>query len=332
MSPNPMTPKQQRLLADVALLIVTAIWGATFVMVDIAVETVSVFVFLAFRFSIAFIILGGIFGYFIWKNSITWKELGKGALVGVFLFSGYAFQTFGLELGTNPGKAAFITGLSVVFVPIFASILLKKVPPLLSWIGFLVAVVGLGLLSIEQNLIPQISDLLVLICAFMFAAHIVAIDRFIKTIDFRKLSIIQIGITMILSWVATVLFFNDSFPIIFSREVLFAMFFTGVLATAVVFVVQTIAQKYTPSTHVALIFAMEPVFGALFAVLFSDTMLSWQQWLGAGLIFISMIYQQFIDIRLVRKTIQQESEKKERKTKQVKKEEKNAAKNDTEKH
>ncbi|MFW9923766.1 MAG: DMT family transporter, partial [Candidatus Thorarchaeota archaeon] len=216
-----------RLLADFALLIITAIWGSTFVMVDTAIETMNVLVFIALRFSIAFVILLIIFGYQLFKNKIRLIDIGRGVIIGIFLFIGYIFQTFGLDLGTEPGKAAFITGLYVVLVPIFSAILLKKKPHWLSWIGISVAVIGLGLLSLKSFTSFQFQDifgdLMVFICTFGFAFHIIFIDKSVEKTHYTSLAVFQIGTTAVLAWLAALIFSPTTsifavpvFPIIFN--------------------------------------------------------------------------------------------------------------------
>ena len=301
------TPLYQRLLADFGLLLIAAIWGSTFFMVDQAIETVNVFVFLAFRFSIAFVILIPIFLYRLIKLKIKWKDILFGVIIGFFLFAGYTFQTFGLDLGTDPGKTAFITGLYIVLVPIFASLMLKKKPHFLSWLLILIAIVGLGLLSFDDGISFKIadilSDLLVLIGAFGFALHIVFIDKYVDKVDYTVLTLAQIGTTAILAWgfsgimgFSPSLFIVPVFPIVFNNQVIFAMLFTGIIGTALILAVQTIAQKKTSPTHVAVIFAMEPVFGAIFAIIFANESFLPRQWGGCVLILICMILQQLVDI------------------------------------
>jgi len=307
-------PVWQQVLADFALLIVNVIWGSTFIMVDKAVETVSVFAFLAMRFSIAFLALLAIFAYFLIKKQPTKEDFWRGAVIGLFLCGGYVFQTLGLQLGTDPGKAGFITGLSVVLVPIFSTLILKKAPHPLSWFGIVVAIVGLGMLSLETGFHFQLSeikgDLFVLAGAFCFAFHIIFIDKFIQKSHFIPLTVFQVGITAILSWGLTVIFWVESFPITFNSQVIFAMLFTGLIATAAIYATQTFVQKKTAPTHIALIFATEPVFAAIFAVSLTTETFLWRQWGGCILILIAMIFQQFVDLYFSQKKTQQESKQK----------------------
>jgi drug/metabolite transporter (DMT)-like permease len=312
---NKQKPKiTQQIFADIALLVITAIWGSTFVMVDRAVEDIGVFTFNAFRFTLAFVALLIVFSYQLYKNKFTWKTLGRGVLIGVFLFVGYTFQTLGLAVGTEPGKAAFITGLYVVLVPIFASILLKKAPHKLSWLAIFIVVVGLGLLSIESLSMTAndiLGDLLIVVGTFGYAFHIITIDKFVEKEHFSALAVIQTGTVAILSWITSGIFWNSNTKELtgkfafnrndFTNDVLLAIFFTGILATALILALQTYVQKRTTPTHVAVIFSTEPVFGAIFAIIFVGEVFLPRQWGGCVLIIGSMIFQQFIDIYLPRK-------------------------------
>ena len=301
-------PLRQRLFADFMLICICAIWGSTFFMVDQAVEIMNVLVFIAYRFTIALIVLLFIFGYKLLTIKIHWKDLIRGLIIGSFLFAGYVFQTFGMDVGTSPGKTAFITGLYVILVPIFASFLLRKKPHPLSWIAVAVAVVGLGLLSLENLADFQFSDilgdLLVVVCTFAYAFHIIFTDKYVEKSHYVTLTVVQIATVAILAWITSGIFsffpdiFNVAvFPIKFSNQVIFAILFTGIVATALILGLQTYAQKKTSPTHVAVIFSTEPVFGAIFAIIFAggNTLLI-RQWIGCGLILVSMIFQQLIDI------------------------------------
>jgi drug/metabolite transporter (DMT)-like permease len=312
--PDQKPKLSQRLFADFALLLITAIWGSTFVMVDQAVDVLGVFTFLALRFTIAFVVLLIVFSYQLYKNKFTWNTLWRGIVIGVFLFIGYSFQTFGMAVGTEPGKAAFITGLYVVLVPIFASILLRKAPHVLSWVAIVIVIVGLGLLSIESLQIQAsdlLGDFLVMIGTFGYAFHIISTDKFIQKEHYSTLTVIQIGTVMLLSWVFSGIFWNNSIPSLagkfafirsyFTNEVLLAITFTGTVATALILSLQTFAQKRTSPTHVAVIFSMEPVFGAIFAIIIVGEVFLPRQWGGCVLIIGSMIFQQLIDIYFPRK-------------------------------
>ncbi|MFQ5855329.1 MAG: DMT family transporter [Anaerolineae bacterium] len=272
--------------ADSALLMVSLIWGATFVMVKQAVTHVGPLTFIALRFTLAGLAMILLFHRRL--RTVSRRELAAGGLIGVFLFAGYAFQTAGLQL-TTVSKAGFITGLYVVIVPLAAWAWLRRPPGWSALAGVLLAMAGLALLTlqIDERVTIGQGDLLVLVGAVSFALHIAAIGAFAPHMDALALATIQIAATAIIAGPAALLVETPTWPIY--GQVWFAVAFTGVLATCVAFGIQTVAQVFTSPTHTALIFATEPVFAALFGVLLAGEWLSDRAWLGCGLILTGML-------------------------------------------
>jgi len=274
--------------ADAALLGVTLIWGATFVMVKEAVAHFPAFAFLTLRFSFALLSLIPLLwvGHRSRVASLGWTELGAGSLVGLALLAGYGLQTVGLRY-TTAAKAGFITGLSVVFVPLLGAILWRRRPPPAAQMGVVLATGGLILLTLGPTLSIAWGDLAVLGCALAFALHILAVGAFAPHIEPRLLTAIQIGAVALISALISRAA-EWPWPSL-SRQVLWAALFTGVLATSLAFGVQSLAQRFTSATHTALIFAMEPVFAALFAYLLAGERLGPHRWAGCGLILAGML-------------------------------------------
>ena len=285
---------RRQLIADAGLLLVTVIWGATFVMVKDAVSAFPVFSFLALRFALAALALAP----FAVRYSLraarspaaeaprnTRGLVAASVLVGLALFAGYALQTAGLIL-TTPAKAGFITGLSVVFVPIGAAVILRQPPSRNAPLGVLFATIGLALLSVTKGWTMEAGDLLVLGCAFSFASHILLLGRFAPHYHPLLLTMGQVAAVGLFSAVAAVVFDE---PAAITRPVLLAAAFTGVLATALAFGIQTIAQRFTTSTHTALIFAAEPVFAGLASFLLIGELLGPRQIAGSALILLGMV-------------------------------------------
>lgn len=285
-----------RTLADLGLLFVAFIWGLTFVMVQDAVRTYPVFAFLSVRFAFALIGLAPIVwwrrGYLRqYRQAVSvGRQIGAGILIGLFLFVGYGLQTVGL-LYTTPAKAGFITGLSVVFVPMLGIILLREQPTLRVVLGVGLAAMGLGFLSLSgidlaQGVNP--GDLLMLGCAFSFAAHIFLIGRFAPRMNALILTIVQIATVVVLASATSWLFESrPAWPP--PGQPLFAAAFTGLLATALAFGLQTAAQRFTTATHTALIFAMEPVFAALASFVLIGELLTGGQMGGSAMILAGML-------------------------------------------
>jgi drug/metabolite transporter (DMT)-like permease len=268
--------------AEAALVLNTLIWGSTFVIVKEALQSVSTLLFLALRFSLATLALVVLFRR-SWSNPrAARKALVAGGIAGLFLFSGYLFQTLGLRLTTAP-KSAFITGLAAVMVPILAMAVYRNRPRFAEIAGLLAATAGMGLMTLEGSLwgIGR-GDLLTLFCAVAFAAHILVLGRYSGEVSFEVLSVAQIGTAAVLS---LGLFWWAETPFVRWRPALLcAILITGLLATALAFTIQAWAQRYTTSTRTALIFTLEPVFAWMTSYLVMGESLSGRAAAGAALI------------------------------------------------
>ncbi|MEH7335904.1 DMT family transporter [Neobacillus drentensis] len=281
--------------ADLSLLLVTLIWGTTFVLVQNAIDFLSPFAFNGIRFFIAAILL--IICLLIFERKqlqfLDFKLIKSGVLIGFWLFLGYVTQTIGL-LYTTTSKAGFITGLSVVLVPLFSMILLKQMPSRNAVLGVITATLGLFLLTMTDVSSLNIGDGFVFICAISFAMHIIFTGKFSSKYPSLLLTVIQITTVAVLSMISSFLFedWQNSFNMtnLLSNSVILALIITSVFATAMAFFIQTNFQKYTSATRVALIFAMEPVFAAIAGYLWADERLSVSALFGCILIFMGMIF------------------------------------------
>ncbi|MBM7647928.1 drug/metabolite transporter (DMT)-like permease [Bacillus ectoiniformans] len=279
-------------LADVSLLFVAFIWGVTFVIVQNAIAVLPPLLFNGLRFSLAAVILLVILAFRKEVRLLTKETWRNGAILGVCLTIGYAFQTIGL-LYTTVSKTGFITGLSVVLVPILAFILLKKQPSASAMLGSLMAATGLYLLTNGSAGSFNIGDFFVLICAFGFALHIIFTDTYAKSSSALALTFVQIlsvaifcllGGFVMEDWQTALTAANLGQFSVWS-----ALFITAILATALAFFIQTYAQKFTSPTRVVLILAMEPVFGAITAYLWIDERLYAAGFAGCLFIFFGML-------------------------------------------
>lgn len=283
--------------ADGLLLAVTAVWGATFPLVknatDLLAGGVPTYWFLAARFTLGSLLLALIFRRRLRKlPASTW---GAGALLGLFLFAGFAFQTFGLAY-TSSAKAAFITGLCVAIVPVLAVVWLKRKPAPGAWLGVATATVGLGMLSLNADLMPTYGDLLVFLCAISFALHVAGVSRYAGNHDSVALAIIQVGTAGALSWAMHLVDKGTLAPGVANvgwlegpAQVLMATVICGVLATAAAFLLQNVLQPFTTPTHAALIFTAEPVWGAIFAWILAGETLTLRGYVGGALIVAGML-------------------------------------------
>ncbi len=174
--------------AEAMLICITVVWGLTFALVKESLNTVQPFVFMAWRFWIAALVMAAIS---IPKlRRIDLRIVRDGFLLGMLLYASYSFQTFGLKK-TTAGNAGFITGLFIVFTPLLAAIFLRHRPDAKSVAAVLVAVIGLGVLSLQPGLGIRVGDALVLACAFLYSVHIILLDGYVKKYDLVLLTFVQ---------------------------------------------------------------------------------------------------------------------------------------------
>lgn len=281
------TPNSRRYLAELILMTVTVFWGGTFPLVKAAIQEVPVMAFLWIRFALAALILG------LWAGPKAIAGLGRGGWLrgiglGALLFGSYAFQTFGLAM-TSSANAAFVTGLNIVWVPLLAGPLLKKPALPGSRIGVACALLGLFLLTYQDPWRLNPGDALVLVCSLFVAFHILGLDVWTHGCDGRALAFVQIGTMALLSLIGSLLFDPITWPRIWTPTVLWAVIICSVFATVYAFWAMTVFQKITTPTRAALIYTLEPVFGALFAVVYARERLSSIGWAGGVLIVLGMI-------------------------------------------
>lgn len=267
----------RKLKADLLLVSCSLIWGVTFVLVKDALASASVFVFLALRFLLATLVLLLLYGREL--RRVGAGGFAAGALIGCCMFGGYAFQTAGLML-TTPSKAAFITGFSVVLVPVLLALFGSRRVPLWVWLGALLAFVGLYFLAVPASGASSLNrgDLLVLACAFLFALHVISIGHYTVRYSTGALALIQIATTALFTALCVPLFSLTGIEkprVIWSPALILAVAATGIFATALAFSVQVWAQQYTSAHHAAIIFTLEPVFAGL------TSFISYRERLGA---------------------------------------------------
>jgi drug/metabolite transporter (DMT)-like permease len=272
----------QRTKAEILLVITTFIWGSTFVIVKGALADASPFPFLAVRFILAGLLMFWIMG----RGRLPRPALLPSLLLGLFLFTGYAFQTWGL-IFTTPSKAAFITGFSVILVPLISL-----------FHGYSLRAAnaggaGLGLLGLYFLVLPSgiatvnRGDLLTVAGAVAFAFHIVLVGNYTRRFSFLHLAPGQILVVGILATLAIP--FAPSSTLHWTGRLVFAIAVTAVFATAFAFGTQVWAQQYTPPAHTALIFALEPVFAALTSRVVTKEHLGGKVLLGSALILAGMV-------------------------------------------
>ncbi len=233
-------------------------------------------------------------------------EIIGGAICGIVQSTASAFQQAGIQGGTDAGKSAFITALYVVIIPIIASILGKR-SRLNVWISVAIAAVGFYFLCIDENFNITPSDILVLACAFMFAIHIIVIDRFSPQCDGVRMSCVQ--------FIAG-FFFNAVLALIFELPIsgtafvaaLPALIYLGVFSSGMGYTLQIVAQKDVDPTIAGILFSLEAVFGVIGSAILLGEIMSPREYLGCAIVFTAVILSQ-LDFAAIKAKISKSSDK-----------------------
>ena len=225
--------------------------------------------------------------YFVDFNK---TEIIGGAICGVILAVASAFQQFGIGGGTDAGKAAFITALYVLFVPIIG-LAMRRRSPMNVWISVAIAVVGFWLLCIKGDFSVATSDLLILICAVIFAMHIVAIDHFSPRCDGVRISCIQFFVSAVLS-IAAALVIERPISFALIGENILPLLYLGVFSSGVAFTLQIVGQKNVHPATAAVILSLEAVFGVLGSAIFLAERMSTREYIGCVIVFLAVIISQ----------------------------------------
>lgn len=288
-------------LAHLLLLGVVAIWGATFVLVKDALHDASPLLFNLLRMTLAAIALAIINRRHL--RHVTRSTLVAGTIVGLFLATGYQFQTAGLAR-TTAAKSAFITGLVVVFVPLLTAIPALRPegvhsPRWPAFLGALLAFAGLLFLTTPPGATASnifrsigIGDLLTLVCALAFAGHLLALAHTSSRIPIPQLATLQIAAAAL--FMVLTLPIGGSIYLNVSPRLVFALAITSLLATAAAFTIQSWAQQHLPPTHTALLLTLEPVFAWLVSFFFLGERLGARSLTGAALIFAGILITELL--------------------------------------
>jgi len=271
-------------IADLALLLVAIIWGSGFIVTKNALDNIGPFYLLFFRFIVASTVLGAI--VFKKLKNATKEDIKAGLIIGLFLFAGFATQTVGLQY-TEAGKQAFITATNVVMVPFIYWGISKKRPDKFEVFAAFLCLVGIGILSLNRDFTMNLGDSLTLLCAVLFACHISSTGYFAKELDPYVISVVQMATAAVLSLIFALIFEGTNFSL--EKNTVLPILYLAMFSTMAAFLIQTVAQKYTSSTHTAIILSLEAVFGSTFAIIFLKEALTIKFFIGCMAILISVI-------------------------------------------
>ncbi|MEG1741246.1 MAG: DMT family transporter [Acetivibrio sp.] len=249
-------------MAVLGLILVTIIWGGGFAASDIALKSLTPFQIMTIRFFLATVILGGI--SLPQMKNIKKEEIRAGILMGVALFAGFALQIIGLQY-TTPSKNAFLTATNVVMVPFIAFLFYKKMVGWNGIIGAVMAIIGVGVLSLEQGFSLGLGDALTLAGAVGFAFQIFLTGEFAGKYRVLVLNSIQMGTALFLSLLF--LGVTGQVQVQATPSGWVSVLYLGIVSTSITYLLQTNCQKYVDETKAAIILSMESVFGTLFSVI-----------------------------------------------------------------
>ncbi|MFB3904408.1 MAG: DMT family transporter [Acidobacteriota bacterium] len=272
--------------ASLWLIFITFLWGLSFVVVKGALAVASPYWFLLLRFALA--TAAALFFFWgVWRKAER-RGVVYGLVLSAVLYLGFVFQTLGLQF-TSPAKSAFITGISVVLVPLVGRLFFGTRISLDVAVGVLTAFVGLFLLiKPDRPLEVNRGDLLTLACAVVFAFHVLLVGRYVTRTDAGLLAVVQLVGASLLSLPLALLASTPRLD--FSWSFYVALFYLAVFCSAFAFSVQIRAQRYVSASRAALIFALEPVFAAVASVIVYGDNLLWREWLGGGLVVLGVLF------------------------------------------
>jgi drug/metabolite transporter (DMT)-like permease len=280
-----------RFRAELALALCTFLWGSTFVVVKNSLDQTSVFVFLAVRFSLAGLSMA-VFRPNVLR-SLEREEVFAGIRLGFFMFGGYAFQTAGLRY-TTAANSGFITGSSVVLVPLILALFWGKRVTFWVYFGTIAAASGLYFLTVPASGVAHLNrgDVLTFFAAASYAVHIILVGEYAREHSAAALSVLQVLACALMAWLTALA--ADAIrwqPMRFeSSGMLWAgIAICAIFATAVAFSLQLWAQQYTTPSHAAILFTLEPVFAVATSYVLLGERLGVRSLLGAGLVLAGIL-------------------------------------------
>ncbi len=283
--------------ANLLLFITAMIWGFAFVAQRQGMEHVSPFTFNAIRFAIGAVSLIPVILLSTPKQHSTApqvffniKTMAGGLCLGIALFLGSSLQQIGI-VETTAGKAGFITGLYVIIVPLLG-LLWKQKTGCGTWFGAILAVTGMYFLSVTEDLNISKGDVLVLISALFWAAHVQLISLFIQKSNALHLSLFQFLFCSLFSWLAAVQW--EIVTLSGIQGAMWPILYTGIFSVGIAYTLQVIAQQKAHPAHAAIILSLESVFAALGGYLILGEIISLRGLFGCSLMLVGMLLSQLL--------------------------------------
>lgn len=302
---------KKKYISTIMLFVASIIWGFAFAAQDAASEMG------AFTLGFARSLIAGVFliGVIVVFDKLSGSErrlfsrkgidvnkieIISGVIIGTILVVASAFQQKGINAGTDGGKAAFITALYVILVPIYA-LALKKNAPINVWLSVAIAVVGFYFLCIKNDFSIAASDLLVIAASAIFPIHILTIDHFSPKCDGIRMSLVQFLTATVINLVMAIFTEGASeFALIIPN--ILPLLFLGIGSSGIAYTLQILGQKGVNPAAASIILSLESVFGIIGTALFLGQTLTPREYLGCGIVLVAVILSQ-IDLDAIKKII-----------------------------
>ena len=308
-----MEEKIKRRKAFVSSLLLTLaafIWGTAFVAQSAGLELIGNFTFLCLRSCLAVVVLTPVSWYIFRSNRrkvgegehgenktfISKRLVLGGVLCGGAVCLASLVQQYGI-IYSSVGKSGFLTTLYILIVPVLGLIFKRRVKPVL-WLCIAIATCGMYFLCVTESGSVGVGDVLLVMCAFLFAVQIMIVDHFVQTVDGVRLSLVQFGVSAVISAIGMFAFESPD-PVAIGQAWL-SIFYAGVLSSGIAFTLQIVAQKNLNPTVASLLMSLESVFAALAGAFFGER-LSGREIFGCALVFLAIIIAQLPFERLVKK-------------------------------
>lgn len=272
--------------ADLLLVMITAFWGASYFLTDLCLETMPPLCLNAFRFLVAFAVLGTVYGRKLRRiSAATWRYA---LLIALSLVMVYTCYVYGL-MHTSISNAGFICALPVIFTPLLELVVLRKLPSRRFALALVLCTVGLALMTLGDTFRPALGDIICMGTAFFYAVDLLLTDRAVRNseVDPLQLGVLQLGLVGVIMLVLTCLLETPRLPA--DGRTWGAALFLAVFCTGIAFVVQAVQQQYTSAGHVGLIFTLEPLFSAVVAYFFAHEVLAPRGYVGAALMMLALV-------------------------------------------
>ena len=270
---------------NIYMVIATIFFGMTYVLTKICLNYSTELHIISFRFLIAFVVSLIFLQRKIFPIKI--REILYSLILSVLLFLVFITMTIGVKY-TTATNASFLISLSVIFIPFFSWIFNKEKPKKNIFVVLIIALIGIMLLTLDKDLELHIGDILCLICSLLFSFHVLITERFVKNNNPITLGVLQFGGVAILSFL--VQYPIEKFTLPKDEKFWISLLILSVFCTALAYIIQTVSQKKLSSTLIGFILSLEPIFSGIFGYFILNEYLTFQQYVGAFLLLISVIY------------------------------------------